>query len=100
MKQISYKTKIANLQLEKNKRKETEKKTTCQPKKKSQVKPRKIKTEREQISRLFPENQTKKKISKTYITVLTTFITLNKKKRNLSSFFSEVYSLIGILDFR
>ena len=39
---------------------------------KSQVEPRKIKIEREQILRLFPE----KKISKTYIRVLTTIITL------------------------
>ena len=43
-------------------------------KKKSQVKPRKIKTEREQTLRLFPEY--KQKNSKTNIKVLTTFITL------------------------
>ena len=42
---------------------------------KSQIKPIKIKIEREQILRLFPE---KKKISKTYIRALTTFITINQ----------------------
>ena len=46
-------------------------------KKKSQVKPRKIKIELEQFLRLFPEKNNKK-ISKTYIRVLTTFITLKK----------------------
>ena len=46
--------------------------------KKSRFKPRKIKTQREQISRLLPE---KKKISKTYIRVLTTFITLKKHSK-------------------
>ena len=99
MKQISYRTNIANLQLEKNKRKETEKKRLVNQKRNHKSNREKSKLSVNKLQD-FPENQTKKKISKTYITVLTTFITLNKKTRNLSSFFSEVYSLIGNLDFR
>ena len=64
--------------------------------KKSQFKSRKIKIERKQILRPFPEKKTKK-ISKTYIRVFTNFITLNKTRiagsdhrlKNTTIFFSN-----------
>ena len=46
------------------------------------IKPLQIKTEREQVLRFFPEKP-KKKIYKTHIRVLTTFITPPKQVKNI-----------------